>query len=173
MVSRSDLPGISDENSTLRNGIVGCAYVFLVLMIIGAAAPAEDDTQPSADAPDSDAAEQTQAKQTQQQQTQAQTEAKQTKTQANKASGYQVRISYDGEWQGSINADGASRSVDGSGTETFDIDKDNPMSIAANGQKKDDGSGELTVEILKDGEVVSEQSTTAEYGMAQTTHSGL
>ena len=39
-------------------------------------------------------------------------------------SSYQVRISYDGEWSGSLVGDGSSRTVDGSGTETFDIDGD-------------------------------------------------
>lgn len=36
------LPGIDSENSRWRNWLVGFAYVFLALMVIGAAAPAED-----------------------------------------------------------------------------------------------------------------------------------
>lgn len=67
-------------------------------------------------------------------------------------------------------SDGESRTVDGSGEETFEIDGD-PMTVSANAQKEDDSSEELTVQSLEDGEVVSEQSTTAEYGVAQTTHS--
>lgn len=89
------------------------------------------------------------------------------------SSGYQIRVSYDGEWQGAINAGGSSRSVDGSGTETFDIRKEDPMTIGANAQKKDDSGAKLTVQILKDGDVVAEQSTTSEYGMAQATHSNF
>jgi hypothetical protein len=83
-------------------------------------------------------------------------------------SSYQVRISYDGEWSGSISGDGSSRTVDGSGTETFDIDGD-PFIVSANGQKRDDGSGTLTVEILQGGEVIARQSTSASYGVAQVT----
>lgn len=83
-------------------------------------------------------------------------------------SAYQVRISYDGEWTGSIAGDGSSRSVDGSGTETFDVDGD-PFIVSANGQKQDDSSGELTVEILQDGDVIARETTSAEYGLAQVT----
>ena len=39
--------------------------------------------------------------------------------------------------------------------------------ISANAQKKDGSSNELTIQILKDGKVVKESSTTAEYGVAQ------
>lgn len=83
-------------------------------------------------------------------------------------SSYEVRISYDGEWSGTVGGDGSTRSVDGSGTETFDVSGD-PMIVSANGQKQDGGSGELTVEILQSGEVIARQSTTAEYGVAQVT----
>ena len=83
-------------------------------------------------------------------------------------SSYQVRISYDGEWSGSISGDGSSRTVDGSGTETFDVDGD-PFIVSGNGQKRDDGSGTLAVEILQGGEVIAKQSTSASYGVAQVT----
>jgi len=81
---------------------------------------------------------------------------------------YQVRISYNGEWSGSISEGGSSRSVDGSGTETFDIDG-NPSIVSVNAQKSDDSSNELTVEILQDGEVIARETTSAEYGLAQVT----
>jgi len=83
-------------------------------------------------------------------------------------SSYQVRISYDGDWSGSIGGDGSSRSVDGSGTETFDIDGD-PFIVSANAQKQDDSSDVLTVEILQGGEVIARQTTSASYGVAQVT----
>ncbi|MFC6873639.1 hypothetical protein [Halobellus marinus] len=81
---------------------------------------------------------------------------------------YQVRIVYDGEWQGSISAGSTSRSIDGSGTDTYDIDGD-PFIVSANAQKNDDSSRELTVQILQDGEVIADESTTSEYGIAQVT----
>lgn len=83
-------------------------------------------------------------------------------------SNYQVRISYEGEWSGTVGGEGSMRSVDGSGTKTFDVQGD-PTIVSANAQKRDSGSGELTVEILQDGEVIARRSTTAEYGVAQVT----
>lgn len=85
--------------------------------------------------------------------------------------GFQIRISYDGEWSGTIGTLGNSRSVDGSGTETFDIKESNPDTVSTNAQKQDDSSGTLTVQILKNGDVVKESTTSAEYGIAQTTYS--
>ena len=38
--------------------------------------------------------------------------------------------------------------------------------ISANAQKTDSGSGTLTIQILKDGKVIEESSTDAEYGVA-------
>ncbi len=84
------------------------------------------------------------------------------------SSTYQVRIRYDGEWSGSISSEGSSRSVDGSGTQTIDIE-DEPNIISANAQKQDDSSRELTIQILEDGVATAEESTTAEFGVAQVT----
>jgi hypothetical protein len=83
-------------------------------------------------------------------------------------SSYQVRISYDGEWSGSIGGDGSTRSVDGSGTETFEIEGE-PLIVSANAQKRDEGSSELTVGILQDGEAIARETTSAEFGVAQVT----
>lgn len=87
---------------------------------------------------------------------------------ATEASPYQARISYDGEWSGTVGGDGSTRSVDGDGTETFDVSGD-PFIVSANAQKRDGGSGKLTVEILQGGDVIARQSTTAEHGLAQVT----
>jgi len=83
-------------------------------------------------------------------------------------SNYQVRISYQGNWSGSIGTGDSTRSVDGSGTRTFDIDGD-PFIVSANAQKQDDSTRELIVQILQGGEVIAEESTTSEYGLAQVT----
>ncbi|WP_144900813.1 hypothetical protein [Halobellus captivus] len=83
-------------------------------------------------------------------------------------SSYQVRITYQGEWSGAIGSEGSTRSVDGSGTRTFDIDGD-PFIVSANAQKQDDSSRELMVQILQGGEVIAEESTSSEYGLAQVT----
>ena len=46
------------------------------------------------------------------------------------------------------------------------MDKDAHI-ISANAQKQDSSSDNLTIQILKDGKVVKEASTNAEYGVAQ------
>lgn len=81
---------------------------------------------------------------------------------------YTVRIEFEGEWQGSITAGTETKSIDGTGTETYTI-TGNPYIVAANAQKETGGSGRLTVQILKDGEVIGKESTTAAYGLAQAT----
>jgi len=81
---------------------------------------------------------------------------------------YQVRIRYEGEWQGSISAGGSSRSIDGSGDQTIEITGD-PFIVSANAQKQDSTEDKLTIQILQDGAVIAEQSTTSSYGLAQVT----
>lgn len=93
------------------------------------------------------------------------TTATATDTQSSSGSGLQVRIMYDGEWSAAVGGDGGSRTVDGSGTETIDVD-DGSSVVSANAQKQDDGNGELTIQILSDGEVIKQSSTTAAFGVA-------
>lgn len=85
-----------------------------------------------------------------------------------------VRIIYDGEWQGSLSVTGGgssdSRSIEGAGEQTIEIEREVDI-ISVNAQKQDDSSGELTVQILRNGEVAAESSTSAEYGVAQTSQS--
>lgn len=80
--------------------------------------------------------------------------------------GKQVKIIYDGEWSGAAGDVSSINSISGSGDETIDM-PDDASFISANAQKKDGSSNELTIQILKDGKVVKESSTTAEYGVAQ------
>lgn len=80
--------------------------------------------------------------------------------------GKQVKIIYDGEWSGAAGDVSSINSISGSGDETIDMPDDVSL-ISANAQKKDGSSNELTIQILKDGKVVKESSTTAEYGVAQ------
>jgi len=84
--------------------------------------------------------------------------------------GHQVRVQYSGEWQGSISVGSETKSIQGSGTTTYDISGD-PFVISANAQKMG-GGDTLTVQILEDGRVVQETSTSADYGVAQISYSG-
>jgi hypothetical protein len=52
---------------------------------------------------------------------------------------YQVRVTHDGQWSGSIATGDSSRTIDGSGTETIDVEGD-PSIITVNAQKHDDGA---------------------------------
>lgn len=77
-----------------------------------------------------------------------------------------VRIAYSGSWRGVVGTAQGQRSVDGSGEAIYKLDPGARI-VSANAQKQDDSSRKLTIQILKKGRVVAEQSTTAAYGVAQ------
>ena len=80
----------------------------------------------------------------------------------------EIKIICSSGWSGSISDDDGSKSVDGSGGETFEMAGGGI--VVAVIQKKG-ASGTLTVQILEDGEVVETQTTTAEYGVVTVSHS--
>lgn len=104
----------------------------------------------------------------------AQEEAEETEGNAEEAEGAEgslaVRIDYDGDWSGAVGTEESTRSVDGSGSEEIAIEG-SPGVVSANAQKQDDSADELIIQILQDGEVVAEESTTAEYGVASVSES--
>jgi hypothetical protein len=82
-------------------------------------------------------------------------------------SGVQVQIDYAGKWTGALGAGGNVKTVDGTGTQVFDIP--NPgYAVTVNAQKQDDSGRRLTVSILKNGKVVTSEFTDAAYGVAMT-----
>jgi hypothetical protein len=87
---------------------------------------------------------------------------------------FAIRVVYSGEWSGAASitggGDSQSETISGQGTRTIDI-TGAPDIVSVNAQKRDGGAGELTVQILKDGAVVTEASTTSQYGVAQTSKS--
>lgn len=87
---------------------------------------------------------------------------------------YAVRVRYAGSWQGalSVTGDGSSQteSISGTGSREIEITGDVDI-VSANAQKQDDSARELTIQILHEGQVVAEASTSAEYGVAQTSQS--
>ena len=85
------------------------------------------------------------------------------------ASGVQVKVIYDGEWSGAITKGDTSNSVSGSGEDTIDVNTTSFGVVSANAQKMDGGDGKLTIQIIKDGKVAKESSTTTEYGVASVT----
>ena len=92
-----------------------------------------------------------------------------TSSSSSGASGVQVQVIYSGSWSGNYGDVSGSQSVDGTGSKTFSMD--NPDIVSAVFQKSGGGSGTLTVNIIKDGQVVETKSTSAEYGVVSVSHS--
>lgn len=88
---------------------------------------------------------------------------------------YSVRVEYEGEWSGSLlvssDGDTSQRSISDDGSTTIEIDESSVSSISANAQKQTDNTDTLTIQLLKNGEVIAESSTDAEYGVAQVSES--
>lgn len=78
--------------------------------------------------------------------------------------GVQVKIITEGSWSGSIGDASSQSTYDGSGDDTIKLDDANSV-VSAAIQKGSADSSELKVQIIKDGEVIKEGSTTGEYGM--------
>lgn len=77
----------------------------------------------------------------------------------------QIRVTCDGDWQGSVSVGSSQASYSGSGDKLINLDGDSSDIVAAVIQKQDSGDGKLKVEIIKDGKVVKDASTTSEYGV--------
>jgi len=80
---------------------------------------------------------------------------------------YQGKVIYPGKWQGAIGEGGSIKSISGSGTMTYDFKDPSGYAIVINGQKMDSSSQRLTVEILKNGNVIKSEFTDASYGLVQ------
>ncbi|SEO72234.1 zinc-ribbon domain-containing protein [Halorientalis persicus] len=77
-----------------------------------------------------------------------------------------VVVDYSGDWSGAIGTAGNMRSVQGSGQTRLDVPDDATI-VSANAQKRDGAAGTLTIRIMRGDEVVAQQSTSAQYGVAQ------
>ncbi len=80
----------------------------------------------------------------------------------------QIVIDYSGTWQGTITNGGNIRSVDGTGTATFDISSP-VFPVSVNIQKKDESGQMLTVKILQKGVIIKTESTIAAHGAVTAT----
>ena len=131
--------------------VVCCIGLIIIGALTGGGSP-DKNTAPTSDSSDNNTTTGTNADST----------SNDTTTEA---TGIQVKITYSGDWSGAISTGGSTKSISGSGDETIDIEKGGMVS--ANAQKQDGSSNELSIQILKDGKVVEETSTDAEYGVAQ------
>lgn len=89
---------------------------------------------------------------------------------------YEVRVSHRDSWSGQyeVTAGGQTDSqvISGQTQRRFDITRPNVSEISVNVQKRSGESGSvLTVQIIVDGDVVAEDLTTGEYGIARASHS--
>ena len=80
---------------------------------------------------------------------------------------FTVTVDYSGSWSGSVGDEDGQRTVEGAGTEQYEIEGD---IVSATAQKRDGGSGRLTVSIAVGDSVVKRQSTTAQYGVVSVSH---
>ena len=78
----------------------------------------------------------------------------------------QVKIITNSSWNGSISVDGNSAIYNGTGDKTIDLNGTPIDSVAVAIQNL--GTGQLKVQIIKEGKVVKEQSTT-DYGVVTIT----
>ena len=84
---------------------------------------------------------------------------------SNQSTGVQVKIITDGSWSGSIGDGNSQSSYGGTGEETIDLGNPDYNIVSVVIQKKSGDSSNLKVQILKDGKVIEEGNTTAEYGV--------
>jgi hypothetical protein len=69
-------------------------------------------------------------------------------------------------FSGNYSAGGSSGTIDGVTPQDFQAEtRTGTDSVSANAQKRDEGNEELTLQVIVDGEVVKEQSTTAQFGV--------
>lgn len=84
-----------------------------------------------------------------------------------------IKVSYSGSWSGSLGStssagETSTSSVSGTGTKTFDV---SGSFVSAVIQKSDDSSNTLTVQIIVNGNIVKQESTSAAYGVVSVSYS--
>jgi len=76
------------------------------------------------------------------------------------------RVLYDDSWQGAMGEEGSTRTIQGAGNSHLSV-SDDAFVVSGNAQKQDDSSNELIVQIIVDGNVIAEEATTGDFGVAQ------
>lgn len=77
----------------------------------------------------------------------------------------EVSINYNGNWKGLIEYNNGRFSIEGAGDISIPI-PDATMGVSATFRKWDSSSNELTVKMVKNGNVIEQQSTNASFGVA-------
>lgn len=79
-------------------------------------------------------------------------------------SGAQLKVNYDGQWQGIVQNDDTVKVIVGHGDQIIDLDFNGSEKINVQVSKQDGSSDVLNVQVVKHGEVVQEQSSFLPYG---------
>ena len=77
---------------------------------------------------------------------------------------YQVKILYDGNWYGKMGDPNYLQEKSGNGEKIIGLDCASWDQVSIFVQKDDSSSSNLTVQLLRNGKVVAENSTTSSYG---------
>jgi hypothetical protein len=77
---------------------------------------------------------------------------------------YKAKISYEGSWFAEMGDPNYLVKEEADGTKTFTLDCAPWERVCVNAQKEDYGEGELKVQLIKDGQVVAENSTSDAVG---------
>ena len=72
--------------------------------------------------------------------------------------GYQLNVSYAGDWSGRVLTNESSTPIEGSGSEIIDLNVDKDEHVGVSVTKTDLNSDTLSIQLLYDGEVVDEQN---------------
>ncbi|MBE6511942.1 MAG: hypothetical protein E7Z75_02155 [Methanobrevibacter olleyae] len=83
--------------------------------------------------------------------------------------GSQVKVTYNGPWSGVIHDGNTVKVIRGYGNQTFDLDCDDSDVIHTQISKQDAGFGDLKVQILRNGEVVKQSTSSIPYGFVTLT----
>ncbi len=74
-----------------------------------------------------------------------------------------LQINSDGSWNGTLSYKSGTQTINGTGSATYNLGQD-PGNVSVNLQKTGKNSGTITVQLLKGGNVVINQSTTSNQG---------
>ena len=77
---------------------------------------------------------------------------------------YRAVISYEGDWYSEMGDPNYLVHESGNGKKSFTLDCASWERVSIEAQKEDAGSGELKIQLLRNGDVVAENSTTSETG---------
>ncbi len=93
-----------------------------------------------------------------------------SETTTNASGTYAFKIIYEGEWEAEVDTGMGRETIQSSGTRRIEVNG-SPSVLEGYATKRDDSARELTIQVLRDGRVLEEATTTESYGLAQVSYS--